>query len=650
MAFKTTPKSKPERVTQVFKTQNSSLNQANQGYRWWEEKNEDIRAQQLCSTFAFLKQGQSARLRQHAVFARLYSGQALFSFIGANMSLMDQYSPLAPNRPTFNLVAAVTDTLVSKITQARPTPVFLTDNGDYKERNLAKKLNCFILGEFYRTKSYEQGEYILRDALGWAGTGVTKVFEGPDHKVCTERVMATELFVDLQESAYGDPRRLYQAKLYDREVAMKLWPKAKLEVEKAEKATIDKSSQSSKTVSDLIMIVEGWSLPSVPGAGDGLHTIACSAGELFSEPWTKDKFPFVFLHHRKRVLGFWSMSVAESLMGTQLELNSLLDTISKSIKLMGVPRVFYDTGAKLNKAHFANKIGTLIPTLGNPNTAVRIDTSPPVSTDLYAERDRLIQYGFNQEGLSMLSATSQKPEGLDSGEAQRVYQDINSERFAALEKRYSNYYVDLAYQIIELVTEITEREKKKDPSFNYKTIFVDRKKGQKEIDLPNISLLEDPFVIQAYTESSLPKDPAGRLQKVTEMVQSGMIDIQEGRRLLDFPDLGQMETLANAAEERIYMQLDEIVESGKFEPPDQFMPIQTGKCDQIVTQYINLYATCKLEESKMQKLRDWFAEVQNLKQMMTPPQIPAQPVPQAQPQPLPQSPLVPNAVQQPGNA
>ncbi len=631
MPLKTTPKEKVGRTSITFKTQQSGFNQANQGYRWWEEKNEATRAQQLCATFAYLKQGQTSRLRQAAIFARMYSGQALFSFIGANMSLLDQYSPLAPNRPTYNLVSAVTDTLVSKITQARPTPVFLTDNGDYKERNLAKKLNSFILGEFYRAKAYEVGEYILRDALV-EGTGCVKIFETQDKKVGIERVLLTELFVDLQEAAFGEPRQLYQVKLFDRDVLEGMFPKAKKEVATAEKATIDKSSQSSKTVSDLVMVVEGWRLPSIPGAKDGRHTIACSSGELFDETWEKDTFPFVWLHHKKRQLGFWSMGVAESLMGTQYELNSLLDTISKSIKLMGVPRVFYDAGAKINKAAFVNKIGTLIPTQGGINS-IKIDTSSPVNADMYAERDRIIQFGFQQEGLSMLSATSQKPEGLDSGEAQRVYQDINSERFASLEKRYSNFYVDLAYQIIDKAKDISEREGK------YDTIFVDRKKGRKEIELPKLTLLEDPFVIQAYTESSLPKDPAGRLQKVTEMIQSGMIDIQEGRRLLDFPDLGQMETLANSAEERVYMYLDDIVESGSYEPPDQFIPIP--KAEQIVVQYINLYATCKLEERKMQMLRDWFAELQVLKQQAAPPP-PPQPVPQAQPQPLPQSPLVPN--------
>ena len=383
MALKTTPKQKTERATHVFKTQNSSLNQANQGYRWWEEKNPVTRAQQLCSTFAYLKQGQSARLRQAAVCARLYSGQALFSFIGANMSLMDQYSPLAPNRPVYNAIKSITDTLVSRITQNRPAPVFLTDNGDYKERNLAKKLNSFILGEFYRTKIYEVGEYILTDALGWAGTGCLKIYK-KDNKVAIERKLVTNLFVDLQEAAFGNPRRLYEVALYDREVLMSQFPDAKKFIETAEKATVDKSSQSSKTVSDLVMVVEGWSLPSGEDTGDGLHTIAVSSGELFSEPWKKDHFPYVFLHHHKRALGFWSMSIAENQMGSQLELNSLLDTISKSIKLTGVPRVFYEQGSKVNKASFANKIGLLIPYQGTKPT---YEVSQCVPAEMYAERE-----------------------------------------------------------------------------------------------------------------------------------------------------------------------------------------------------------------------------------------------------------------------
>lgn len=632
MALNSTVKEKPSRVSKTYKTKDNS-SAGNKGFRWWENKDKVKRAEELCSTVAYLKAGQAFRQRQAAQFARLYSGQSLYSFVGSNMSKMDQVSSLAPNRPTFNLVSSVVDTLVSRITQNRPTPVFLTDNSDYKQRNLAKKLNNFILGEFYQTKAYELGEFILTDALV-EGTGCVKIYRTQDNKVGLERTLLTELFVDLQESAFGDPRRLYQVKLYDREVLAQMFPDKRMMVMAAEKASIDNSTESAKSVSDLVMVVEGWSLPSSPKAKDGLHSIACSAGELLDEAWTKPTFPFTFLHHKKRMLGFWSMGCAESLMGTQLELNSILNTISKAIKLAGVPRIWIEEGSKVNKGNIGNKIGEIGTYRGTPPIFSTPNSNAP---ELYQERDRIIQYGYRQEGLSEMAAASVKPAGLNSGEAQRVYNDTNDVRFAALEKRYSNFYVDLAYQIIDLAKDIAK------DTGSYQTVYTDRRKGKKEIDLPNIKLLEDPFVIQAYTESALPKDPAGRLAKVTEMIQSNMVSIQEGRRLLDYPDINQIETLANAAEERIYCYLDEIIETGKYEEPDVFMPFQ--KCEEIVTQYINLYATCKLEEAKMQKLRDWFTQIQDLKKAAIPPAPPA-PVggPSnglAAPMPLPQSPLVP---------
>ena len=131
------------------------------------------------------------------------------------------------------------------------------------------------------------------------------------------------------------------------------------------------------------------------------------------------------------------------------------------------------------------------------------------------------------------------------------------------------------------------------------------------------------------------------------MVQSGMITLQEGRRLLDYPDLEQIEKLANASEERIFQILDEIIETGKYTPPDPFMDLNLAT--QFTTQYINLYGQCKLEESKAQKLKDFFSQVQELKQAAMPPPV-TPPMPQASPQAPPTSPLVPNSPNQPATA
>lgn len=614
----------------TFKTTDMSANMVLT--QWWLEKDGDKAAQYMLTSAAFLKETQAYRYRQAAIYARLYGNQSLYSFAGANMSKMDQTMGLPQERPTFNLVQSCIDTLVSRIAQSRPQPVFLTDGGNYKERLLAKKLNNFTVGEFYHTKAYELGTTILRDSLV-EGTGVIHTYETPDNRVGMERVLLTELLVDPNEAMYGEPRQLYRLKLMDRSVLIANFPKFKNKLEAASKAYPDNSADSSKTVSDLVMVVEGWHLRSGKNMKDGRHTLACSSGYLIDEEWNKDRFPFTFMHYAPRLLGFWSQGIAEQLMGTQMELNSILYTISRAIKLVGVPVIFIEEGSKISSAHMNNEIARLVKYRGiKPEYA----TPQSNSAELYAERDKLIQYGYQQCGVSALQASSAKPQGLDSGEAIRTYDDISTDRFASLARRYDDMFIDLTYQIIDLAKDICERDG------SYSTVYPN-KNSTKEIDLTKADLVNDEFIVQCFTQSSLPKDPAGRLAKVTEMVQSGMITIQEGRRLLDYPDLEQIEKLANAGEERIYMILDEIVEDSKYTPPDPFINLDLATT--ITTQYINLYGQAKLEESKMQKLRDFFSQVQAIKQAAMPPPAPAQgPTPQAPPVAPQPSPLVPNSV------
>lgn len=602
---------------------------------WWMESDPNKAASLMLTSAAYLKETQAYRYRQAAVYARLYGNQSLYSFAGSNINKMDQTYGLPQERPTFNLIQSVTDTLVSRISQSRPQPVFLTDNGDYKQRNLAKKLNNFILGEFYQTKAYELATTALRDALV-EGTGVIHVFETPDNKVGLERVLLTELLIDPNEAMYGEPRQLYRIKLVDRDVLLANFPHKKEMLLNAAKGYPDNSADSSKSVSDLVMVVEGWHLRSGKNATDGRHTLACSSGSLLDEEFTKDRFPFSFLHYSPRLLGFWAQGVAEQLMGTQMELNSILFTISRAIKLVGVPRVFQEEGAKITAAAHNNEIGVIVKYRG---TKPSYEVAPCNAPELYAERDKLIQYGYQQSGVSALQASSQKPQGLDSGEAIRTYDDISTDRFASLSKRYDNLFVDLTYQIIDLAKDIAEI------TGSYSTVYPN-KNGTKEIDLPKAAMIEDQFVVQCFTQSSLPKDPAGRLQKVTEMVQSGMITLQEGRRLLDYPDLEQIEKLANASEERIFQILDDIIETGKYTPPDPFMDLQLATT--LTTQYINLYSSAKLESSKQLKLIDFFNQVQAIKMAAMPPQPPQQAgaQPQAVPEAPKESPLIPNSPNQ----
>lgn len=612
MATKITPSErKSGRETLIVKTTDKDKRKENQAFKWWLAGSKRELTAQVLDTVAFLKEQQQWRWRQAAVYARLYGNMPLQNFIGANMNKMAVGQNLPVDRPTMNVVQSCIDTLVSRITQSRPRPVFLTDNGDYRLRNMAKQMNGFIAGEFYQMKAYEKGALLLRDACA-LGTGVGKLFRR-NNRVESERVLNTELLVDDNDALYGDPRQLFQLKLVDRSVAAAAMPDGRLLIERAQQG-YPSEGEGQKTAADQIIVAEAWHLPSGKDeygefSGDGRHVIVCSEGVILDEPWKRENFPFVFLHYSPRLMGFWGQGLAEQLMGTQVEINKLLMTISQAINLVGVPRVFVEDGSKVVKAHLNNAIGSIVTYRG---TKPSYEVAPCVPQELYAQLQRLVEYAYQQSGISAMAAAAQKPAGLNSGEAIRNYDDIQSDRFAALVRRYDTLFIDWAYQDIWQAKEICEDTGK------YKTVYPN-KDGTKEIDLPKADLLDDP-IIQCFDASSLPRDPSGRLQKVTEMMQGGLISPDEGRRLLDYPDIEQVDKLANASEERILQYLDQIVESGKYNPPDPFMDLDLAQ--RIVTQYYNLYAPAKLEESRQQQLRDFFSQIQALKQAAVPPPPP----------------------------
>lgn len=628
------PKKPGDREVVYAKTRPDIAKTPQSTWKWWNAGSKKDLALQLIETAVYLKQNQVNRMRQASLYSRLYGNQPLMNYIGSGMGYGANMA-LPVDRPTMNVIQSCTDTLVSRITQARPRPVFLTDNSDYKQRNLGKKMNNFIMGEFYKMKAYEKGELVFRDA-GIFGTGVAKLYESADKRVEMDRVLAPELYVDLNDAFYGAPRQLLQLKLVDRQVLLDNFPGQKSLIISAEQAFPDGGGESARSVADQVMVVEGWHLPSGPEATDGEHVIAISGDVLYDEKYERDRFPFGFLHYSNPIVGMWGQGLCEQLIGTQVQINQLLITISQSINLVGVPRVFVEDGSKVVKAQLNNAIGSIVTYSG---TKPIYEVAPCIPQEIYAQLERLVTYAYQQSGISALAAVAQKPQGLDSGEAIRSYDDIQSDRFASINKRYDNWYSDLAELNIDMAAEIARRDGK------YTTVYPN-KDGSKEIDLKKADLLEDdPYVIQCFDASSLPRDPAGRLQKVTEMAQSGMISMQEARRLLDYPDLQQVDRLAFAAEERIYQQLDAIVEDGSYDPPDPFTDLM--KANEVVVQYINLYSTCKLEEEKMQMLRDYFTRIQALKAAAQPPAPAGAPgaSPQAVPQAPPSSPLLPNAPQ-----
>lgn len=611
---------KPATKEIVVKTKaKKAIKDMDQSFKWWLSESDDQLCEELLSTTNYLTKIHQIRIRQASVFTRLFSGKPLYNYL-ANVGSLDNSQQMPIGRPTANVVYACTDTLVSKITQDKPSPEFLTNNGHHKERKLGQEMNDFIMGEFYRAKAYELGALAFRDSCV-LGNGFLKVYPSIERdnkgkaikgKVCLERTLETELLTDYNDSYYGNPRNLIQKKLVDRGVILAMFPEKSDIILKAHHGNVDNTPLSTDTISDQFIVAEGWHLPSSPDADDGRHVWVCTAGVLLDEPWKKEKFPFVKWDYNPNMVGWFSQGLAEILMPTQMEIYKMLIIASQAIELMGVPRILIDEFSSILETAFNNNIGTIIKYNKTPPIFATSESNNP---EIYEWIKWLIQNAFQMAGISQLAATSQKPAGLNSGEAQRAYMDIQDDRFAAMKRRNINCYTELAYEMIDCATEI------KKETGSYLTVYPG-KDGVRKVELPEISsLLRDTFVIQCYEESSLPNDPAGRRAKLSEWLAAGEITTQEFRRLSADPDLKQSDMLANALEERILQNLDNIVEKGVsgYEPPDAFILDPTDMATKLAVNYINMYAITDVGEEKMQLLRDYFTAVQDLKKQATPP-------------------------------
>lgn len=613
MAFSTSPidvaKQAQDKI--VDPRDKKTLPKDNSYYQWWLAKDDKELLAQLLSTTAFLKNFHSARIRQASLYSRLFSGKPLYNYL-ASTSTLDNSQQMPMGRPTANVVYSCIDTLTSRITQDEPTPVFLTDASHYKERKVANQMNDFIAGEFYRCNVQELGPEAFRDCAQ-LGNGFIKILE-KDNRVALERTLETELLVDFNDAYYRKPRALIQTKLCDRGVMAEQMPDEAGKIYSAQGGTVDNSPQSTDTVSDQFIISEGWHLPSGKDTKDGRHVVACSEGILLNEPWTKSHFPFEKLDYNQNTVGWFSQGLAEILFPTQMEIYKMLIIASQCIEMTGVPKIVISELSKVLETAFNNNVSSIIK-VKTMAEAPQFVNATSNNQEIYEYIKWLIENAYAIAGISSLSAAAQKPAGLNSGEAQRVFQDNQSIRFAALQKRYQQFHNGLAYKMIDKAVDIAKREGK------YSTVYPGQD-GTREIDFPLAGKeLKDTYVIKCMTESALPKDPAGRQAKLSEMLAAQEISNQEFRRLSRLPDLEQSDQLAIALEERVLHDLDQIIEEGEkgYTPPDQFILDPTDLATTLTVQTINKYAVTDLEEEKMGLLMDYFTQIQVLKQAATPP-------------------------------
>ncbi len=466
-----------------------------------------------------------------------------------------------------NVIQSVCDTATAMIAKNRPRAAFMTDGADWSLQRKAKLLEKYVEGQFALTDIYREGVKVFRDAIVF-GTGAMKMYIN-EGEIKAERVLIDEIIVDEREARAAYPRQMHHRKMVSREVLKAQFPEHANEIDRVNAPGNGRRDyMNAWSINDPtnVYVIESWHLPSKEGAPDGVHSITIEGLTLLWEKYDDENFPFVFYRWSEPLAGFYGQGLSEQLTGIQLRINKINNFIQKAQDLIAVPRVFVDVSSKQLKPQFTNEVGTIIPYRGKPPIFM---TPQAVGAEIYTYKQQLKNSAYELAGISQLSATSQKPVGLESAVALREYNDIETQRFAIQAQEYEEMFLHIAYRFVSLSKKLYKS------GFDASSVWNSNNYAKK-IKWSEVDMEETVYVMQIEASSILSRTPAGRMQQVIEMAQSGLIDKDEARKLLQHPDLKSSMDLFNAMIEDIDATIEALSE-GVYQAPESFQNLALGQ-------------------------------------------------------------------------
>jgi len=563
---------------------------------------------------------ESRRIRSYKRALRLYQG---------NGALPGAYAATPDGQViSLNVIASIVRSLRAKIVKNRPRPWIVTDGGTQAQQDSAQALQQFVEGALYESDAYEAMEKAF-DIAAICGEAWIKVYPDYDAKrVRVEVCYPWEILTDAQDAYYGSPRSVYQRSHIDREVLAEMFPEAESAIMTADSSKGDPDFQF-RGDADQVEVWEGWRLASgsrVPGK----HAIAIPSAALHVEDWKRERYPLLRFCIEPDPIGFHGTGVAEELGGIQDEINTIVAKIQEGHETGGHVMLLVESGSSVNKAKLTNQLHAIVEYTGTPPTPVVI---PAVAPETYQWVWTLIDRAYQIYGISQMSAQAQKPAGLNSGRALRVFHDVESERFSYVARAYERLCVELAERIVDAATDLAEEF----PDFTVRYRGPD---SLKRIRWKDVDLDRDAYIMQVYPTSFLPQTPAGRLSAVQDMLDLRVVDPREARMLMDLPDLRGRPDPYEASHKLARHQIDAILREGQDVTPESFQ-------DLALTLQLALDAYCRartysdVPAERLDLLREYIDILQE-KLAPSPPPPPA-PAPVDPATAMPMAPVDPNA-------
>lgn len=569
--------------------------------RWWRS---DTPHKALFNHVKSIRTQTAPRRRTFVYSACLYDDADFFGSLPIKQGLEPE-STLA-----LNVVRPNVDTATTQLCKARPLPMPITRDGDYSQQRRARLMGKFLEGQWIRSKVWETNFQIVRDAFLY-GTGFSYSYTVGD-RVCYDRVFPWEVDVDPREGLYGKPKSLYLTRLVDRLYLQELYPKKAKAIENSDGFFDDFLSQSSMDTSDCVVVIEGWRLPSYEGAKDGHHVISVSDGTLLEEDYEGDAFPVIPFYIMPPSMGYYGVGMGKQLMGIQYTVNVIAQRCQEQAELAPC----YLTVPNGGDIHIDELDNSAWPVIAhNPGYKPEILQAPPFNPAQFDFLKQLCNMSFDQTGVSQVAAQAELPAALKeaSGIAIQLHNENRSERFNVASRLYETFCVDNAWLHFKLFGEIAKKHK------NFSANTPTREKGRRvlqEVKWKEVAVDRDSFTLDVFPTTMLHAEPTMKAAQVESWINAGWISPDEGRMLLEFPDLDRVNNLSRAKHDIIDSIFERFLDPDK-DPLDQetyVTPEPLFDLQLCMAKGIQAYLSAKLhgtEEDRLQLFRDFILDSQD---------------------------------------
>ena len=472
-----------------------------------------------------------------------------------------------------NVIASCIETLCSKIASQKVRPFFNTVNGTFKEMQIAKQAQIFF-DMLYEENNVNE---IITDAFRNAC-----VFDKGIVKISDDGITNR-----LPWNVFFDPREVtYNQITYVAEKLPKT-PGRILELKYGIKA----DRNLDYTVYEYYDVIE--------------HIKAVYVQELnkvVTHEYKPNIIPYLEIHYTNPIKGDTSQSVVDQLYGIQTQIDELLAVMKDSIAVNPGMTLLVPRSSNIKTNMLSNRTGQIIqydPIPGQTTSPVTYATNDIISPQFVQLLDKLKNDAYEIVGISQLSATSQKPSGLNSGVALNTMEDIESSRFETQLNSVVRLYVDVAKACLDIFP----------PDIDILPDDLNRA----NIKWADIVEARNNMKIQFSAAESLSKDPSEKLKQLVALSQAGVIPQSHIATLMELPDLQSGYNLANNAFNSVYTFIDNVLVSGIL--PDKipvYLPKNKGGLleTEIVNTMLSLSIKPEVNAKEIGLLQQLFAKVQ----------------------------------------